>query len=204
MGVSLCTTILGLSACESNRTAKTTTTETTAATTTATGTTAKGTTATQVERDALVTVEAVDVPNRLVTVRNASGDSFIVYVDEANKAFPQAAVGDQVRVRYVESLALRMASAGAGQTGLKVTESTIRPQAGLPAGRTSAEVTATVRIEEVKSNGSVVTFTGPRGRRTLTVRDPGMKDFVSKLKPGDHVEATYSEALALSLEKAAR
>jgi hypothetical protein len=155
----------------------------------------------QVEQDAVVTVEAIDVPNRLVTVRDASGAVTTVYVDESNKAFPQAAVGDQVRVRFVESLALRLAKPGSTGIGVSVSESTQRPQGGQPTAKTAAQVTATVRIEEVKSNGSVVTFTGPGGRRTLAVQDPAMRDYVRQLRPGDHVEATYSEALALSLEK---
>ena len=178
----LCALVLGISACASHR--------------------PTGTHTTQIEHDALVTVEAVDVPSRLVTVRDSSGASFTVYVDESNKAFPQATVGDQVRIRYIESLALRLARSD--ESGLKVKETTTRPQTGQASGRTSAEVTAIVRIEDVRANGSVVSFTGPRGRRSLSVQDPAMRDYVSKLKPGDHVEATYTEALAVSLEKVTR
>ena len=66
----------------------------------------------QMEREAVVTVEAIDVPNRLVTARNASGESLTVYVDESNKAFPQAKVGDQVRIRFVESMAFQLKKTG--------------------------------------------------------------------------------------------
>jgi len=151
------------------------------------------------ERDAIVTVTAIDVPNRLLTFRNAAGEEPTVYIDESNKNFPQAAVGDQIRIRYVESMALRLTKDS--PTGLQVTESSSRPKAGHPSGKASVEMTAVVRIEAVGSDGSLVTFTGPRGRRTLAVHDPEMRDFVRQLKPGDNVEATYEEALALSLEK---
>jgi hypothetical protein len=137
-----------------------------------------------------------------VTVRNAAGEVVTVYVDESNKSFPQAAVGDQVRIRYVESMALRLTRSDA-TPGMKVKEETSRPQPGQPSGRASTEVSAIVRIEEVKPDGSVVTFTGPRGRRTVRVNNAGMRDYVRQLKPGDNVEATYEEALALSLEKVA-
>jgi hypothetical protein len=34
------------------------------------------------------------------------------------------------------------------------------------------------------------------------VQDPEMQDFVDKLKPGDEVAVTYTEALAISVEPA--
>ncbi len=158
-----------------------------------------GTHRTQMERDALVTVISIDIPHRLVTVRDAAGESLTVYVDESNKNFPQARVGDQVRIRYVESVALRLTSKA--PSGVQVTESTDRPTKGRASGKSATEVTAVVRIEAVRPDGSMVTFTGPRGRRTLAVQDAAMRDYVRQLKPGDNVEATYEEALALSLEK---
>jgi len=160
-----------------------------------------GTHRTQAEREDLVTVTAIDVPNRLVTVRDAAGESLTVYVDPSNKNFPQAGVGDQVRIRYVESIALRLTKK---DVGMQVMEETSRPQAGRASGRAVTEVTAVVRIESVGPDGSVVTFTGPRGRRTLAVQDSAMRDYVRQLRPGDNVEATYEEALALSLEKVGR
>jgi len=177
--VLVCACSLTLSSCASNR--------------------PTGTHRTQVERDALVTVTAVDVPNRLVMVRDAAGDSLTMYVDKANKNFPQAEVGDQVRIRYVESMALRLTKKT--PSGVQVTESTARPKAGRASGEAATEVTTVVKIEAVQPDGSMVTFTGPRGRRTLAVQDPAMRDYVRQLQPGDNVEATYEEALALSLEK---
>ncbi len=177
--VGACSFLVGLSACQSPRSAQTH--------------------RTAVEHELLVTVTELDVPNRLVTVRDASGDHSTFYVDRSNKNFPQAGVGDQVRIRYVESFALRVTKKAAG--GMQVKESTTQPQAGKPSGKTAQQVTAVVRIEEVAPDGSFVRFTGPRGRRAVTVHDPAMRDYVRNLSPGDHVEVTYEEALALSLEK---
>jgi hypothetical protein len=148
-----------------------------------------------------MTVEAIDVPNRLVTVKGASGDSVTVYVDESKKDFPQAAVGDKVRVRYSESMAVRLTKPSAVTGEVKVKEATSEPTSGKPSGKATTEVTAVAKIEAVNKDGSVVTFTGPRGRRTLSVIDASMRDFVKELRPGDKVEVTYKEALALSLEK---
>jgi hypothetical protein len=135
----------------------------------------------------------------LVTVRDASGEANTFYVDESNKNFPQASVGDQVRVRYVESMALRLTKKDPG--GIKLEEKTSQPAPGRSKGKASAAVTAVVRIESVRPDGSLVVFTGPRGRRAVEVHDPGMRSYVRDLQPGDNVEVTYEEALALSLER---
>lgn len=177
--MSLCASLLVLSACASTR--------------------PSGTYQTATEREAVVTVTNIDVPNRLVTARDSSGDYLTVYVDRSHKAFPQASVGDQVRIRFVESMALKLADAASPD--LKVKEVTERPAPGSPRARSETEVTATVRIEAVERDGAYVRFTGPRGLRAVQVNDPGMRDYVRKLKAGDHVEVTYKEALALSLEK---
>jgi len=159
-----------------------------------------GTHQTQLEQEALFTVESIDVPNRPVTVRNTSGLASTYYVDESITTFPQANVGDRVWVRFQESFALRLKEPGEAGSAVEVTEESSPPAPGRPAARTSGEVKATVRIRSVNRDGSVVTFIGPRGRRTVQIRDPAMQDYVKELRAGDHVEVTYKEALALSLE----
>jgi len=177
----VCAYLVGLTGCASNR--------------------PSGTHRTEVEHEAVMTVEAIDVPNRLVTVKGASGDSVTVYVDESKKDFPQAAVGDKVRVSYSESFAVRLTKPSAVTGEVKVKEETSEPKPSKQSGKATTEVTAIAKIEAVNQDGSVVTFTGPRGRRTLRVVDTSMCDFVRELRPGDKVEVTYKEALALSLEK---
>lgn len=155
---------------------------------------------TQNVQDAVVTVESIDVPNRMVTVRDSSGVPSTFYVDESLKTFPQARVGDQVRIRFTESMAYKVVAPSRSGSQVKVEESTARPQPGVPSGSTSSEVVATVRIESVHQNGSLVTFVGPRGRRTVQITDRNLRDYTAKLKPGDHVEVTYREAVAVELE----
>ena len=156
---------------------------------------------TQVEHRAVVTVTAIDVPDRLVTVRTAAGDLLTVYVDESVTTFPQAKVGDQVNIRYTESFAVQLKKPGEKGPELAVKEETSGPQPGKPSGKAVTEVKATVRIEAVDRKGSVVTFTGPRGRRTVQVLDPGLREYTKQLRAGDNVEVTYREALAVSLER---
>lgn len=158
----------------------------------------------QVDHESVVTVEAIDVPNRLVTVRDASGQSLTMYVDKSNKAFPQAAVGDQVRVRYTESFAFQLVKKGETGQGLEVTEQTSRPKSGQSTGEATTEVKAAVKIESVSQDGALVTFTGPRGRRSVQILDPALREYVKKLRGGDTVDVTYQEAVAVSLERVPR
>jgi hypothetical protein len=80
-------------------------------------------------------------------------------------------------------------------------ESTARPAAGRPVAKADTEMTAVVQIQAVRPDGSIVSFIGPRGPRAVEVRDPAAREFVCGLRPGDSVEVTYREAMALSLEK---
>lgn len=152
------------------------------------------------DHEAVVTVESIDVPNRLVTVREAAGDTATFYVDQSIRSFPQAKVGDKVRIRYQESIAVQMAKPGEAGPRATLKEETTKPGSGAASGSARSELTAVVKIEKVNKSGTSVTFTGPRGRRTIQVVRPEMQKFAKSLRPGDEVEVAYSEALALSLE----
>jgi hypothetical protein len=59
----------------------------------------------------------------------------------------------------------------------------------------------TVRITGVDTKNHVVSFYGSDGlARSVPVRSPQGQEFISKLKAGDEVEITYTEAVAVSVE----
>ena len=53
-------------------------------------------------------VEAIDQATRVVTLKGPKGNAITFKVDEAVKNLPQVQVGDEVVVKYHESLALRL------------------------------------------------------------------------------------------------
>jgi len=64
----------------------------------------------------------------------------------------------------------------------------IKPNA--PAG---ASMTATARIEAIDPGANTVTFRGRDGQtHNVAVRSPDMQKFIRTLKPGDHVNVTYT------------
>ena len=156
-----------------------------------------------VERTSEVTatVAAIDLAERLVTLRGPEGNLFTVQAGDEVRNLPQLEVGDRVAVRYYEAIAAEMAKPGQ-ETSASATA--MRAPAGAkPGAGVTQEVTAMVKITDLDLATHTVSFTGPEGvARTITVRDPKMQDFVETLKVGDEVALTYSEALAISVEPA--
>jgi hypothetical protein len=61
-------------------------------------------------------------------------------------------------------------------------------------------VTAGVTIESVDTSFDTVTFRRPDGLvRTVAIQSPEGRKFIRTLKPGDEVEITYTEAVAVEV-----
>lgn len=144
------------------------------------------------------TVTAIDQKNRVLTVKTPDGIEDTFVVDAAVKNLPQVHVGDTVVATYHEALAYEVKKGGtAGATG---TVAGGTADAGKkPAGVLARQVTVTVSIAAIDPSVPSVTFKGPQGNtRTIKVRDPKKLEGVSV---GDTVQLTYTEALALKIEK---
>jgi hypothetical protein len=150
-------------------------------------------------------VEAVDVDKRMVTLRGPQGNTFTVQVAPTVRNLAQVKVGDRVVARYYEALAAELHRRGddSGETHAPVIEAGIgrAPEGARPSGVVGTQSRQTVRITNVNNNNHVVSFYGSDGlARSLPVRTPQGREFISKLKVGDEVEVTYTEAVAISVE----
>ena len=77
------------------------------------------------------------------------------------------------------------------------------PAGAKPGAGVAQEVTATVKIAALDLVTHTVSFTDPDGlAQTIAVQDPKMRGFIERLKVGDEVAVTYTEALAISVEPA--
>jgi hypothetical protein len=153
------------------------------------------------------TVEAIDVQKRLLSLVGPEGEKLTVEVAPQVRNLPQVKVGDRVVARYYSALAaeLRSRGDGAGTTQAPVYETTTSRAAEgeRPAGMVGAQSHQTVRITSVDTKNNVVNFYASDGlARSVPVQTPQGKEFISKLKAGDEVELTYTEAVALSVEPA--
>ena len=146
------------------------------------------------------TVEAIDLTNRVVTLKGPKGNVFDLKVGEQAKNLPQVKVGDQVVAQYYESIVVQLAKPGApgGTTASQAAESAKAGQ--MPGGAVASRVTVTATIVDISPKKTYVTLKGPEGKTMdVKVKDPKNLEGV---KAGDQLEITYIEALAISVEKA--
>ncbi len=145
------------------------------------------------------TVVAVDQATRLVTLKGPEGKTFEVVAGSAVHHLDQVQPGDVVAVTYTESLAFQVVPKGEKPQGSS--ESVERTKGGGEVGRV---VTRSFKIDSYDPNTHVLWGTGAQGNtRSITVQDPKAQAALAKLSPGNEVQVTYSESLAIKLEKVA-
>jgi len=148
------------------------------------------------------TVEAIDKDAGTVTLKGPKR-SITIEVNDKSK-LDQIKVGDPVVAAYIEAVAWRVMKTGSGAApGVSTTETRVSSKPGeTPAGAIGREVTATVTITAIDKKAHTVTVKGPRGgTETIKAKDPKN---LEGLKVGDMVEITYTQALAVSLDKSGK
>ena len=152
-----------------------------------------------IERKATIT--AIDVAKRVATLKTEAGDEFEVEASPEVKNFDELKVGDMVVATYTQSIGVHIEPAGSASPGLKET-ATATPAPGQ--AKVGREVTATLKVESVDVANNMVTLSDGAGRSApVDVVDPRARERLKTLKPGEMVVVTYTEALALRLEKVA-
>jgi hypothetical protein len=157
----------------------------------------------EVKRENVVTltgtVEAVDLAKRVVTIKGSKGRTVDLKVGEEAKNLDQVKVGDKVVAKYYESIAFRMKKPGEAE-GVKAEQAVAAAKPGeLPAAVLANQVMVTATVEEISPKKTYVTLKGPGGKTVdVKVRDPKN---LEKVKVGDQVVVTYTQAFAIALDK---
>lgn len=163
-----------------------------------------GQAAQQVERSSLATaratVEAVDQQTRMVTLRGEDGTTFAIKAGPDVRNLSQVKPGDLVNVKYYQSLLVQVAQPGQ-QPMSAVTRGTERAAPGQkPGGVAVEQMTTTATVVDVDKKNSMVTLKGPEGNEVkVKAQDPKN---IENLKEGDQLNITYTQAMAVSVEKA--
>jgi Cu/Ag efflux protein CusF len=145
------------------------------------------------------TVEAVDLANRVVTIKGSKGRTVELKVGEQAKNLDQVKVGDKVVAKYYESIAFRMKKPGEAE-GVTTEQAVATAKPGeVPAGVMANQVTVTATIVDISPKKTYVTLKGPEGK-TVDVKVMDPKN-IEGLKVGDQVVITYTQALAIALDK---
>jgi hypothetical protein len=146
-------------------------------------------------------VVGIDKATRTVTLKGPKGKVVDIVAGDEVKNFDQIKVGDLVVARYLEALTLELKKTKVAAGDVKVREEAARAKPGeKPAAAGARQVTVIADVIAVDPAKSTITLKGPKGKVvTLNVSNP---DQFKVVKKGDQVEATYTEALALSVEAA--
>jgi len=154
------------------------------------------------ERTAVITatVTAIDLDKRIVTLKGPKGEVRDIKVGKEAVNLPQLKVGDLVTVKYYESLAVEVMKPGTASAAGEKT-ALIRNKPGeLPGGMAAQQSTVTATVMAIDKKKSTLTLKGPDGKTVIAkAEDPKNLD---KVKVGDELLITYTEALAISVEKA--
>jgi hypothetical protein len=148
-------------------------------------------------------VISVDKASRLVTLRKEDGSTLTVQAGPAVRNFDQIAPGDQLNVRYHETLSASMRPSSETTAPAKGAVVAGRAKVGdTPAGGVGMAATAKVKIASVDKENSIVVFALDSGElRTVKAARPEGREFISKLKVGDIVQIDYTVSLAMALDK---
>jgi hypothetical protein len=143
-------------------------------------------------------VEAMDVKNRIVTLKGPRGNMFAVLVGPAVKNLAQIKAGDTLEMDYYESVAVEVKKT-AGAPSL--TETDVAAKAA-PGEKPGALVLRRVRIVTnvlgVNTESQSVLVRGPLGHVTeVKIRDSVV---VADLKAGGQIDLTYVEGMAVAVK----
>ena len=148
------------------------------------------------------TITAIDEATRDVTLKGPQGNEITVTVGPEVKNFANMKVGDQVNAEYVEALTLELKKGGGQKVERTEQAGAMGAKAGaLPAGAMGRQITVVADVVSVDPAKKTVTLRGPKRTVELVVNDPEQLKRVAK---GDQVEATYTQALAIAVEPAAK
>ena len=144
----------------------------------------------------LAVVIGVDQKHRLLALEGADGARTVLPVAEEFRDFEHARVGDQVVVSYTQAIAWQVKPAGKGAPGMSSRETLSNPEPGeAPGGAIERALTITATITAVDVAGGTVALTGSHGQvQTFKAHKPAD---LEKIRVGDLVDITYSEALAI-------
>jgi hypothetical protein len=146
------------------------------------------------------TIKAIDASSRTLTLDGPNG-LVTVEVGKDAKKFDQLKVGDKVVVSYYQGLAAQMKKGDGAKASEPVGSGFASRNQNSPGGIVGASVTTTVTIQAVDVPTNTVSFKRADGTvHVIEVHNAKMKKFIKTLHPGDVVEVTYTESIAVDVQ----
>ena len=149
------------------------------------------------------TVKSIDQRTRRVTLLLPDGTTETISVGPDVRNLAQVKRGDTVNVTYLQSVAFEIVKKSEAPLGAAVVGAAARAQPGERPGAIAGQsLTIVADIVKVDRENQQVVLKGDQGKTvTVEVQRPEVLD---RVKVGDRVEITYTEAVAIDVQPAAR
>jgi Cu/Ag efflux protein CusF len=147
-------------------------------------------------------IVSIDKATRTVVIKGPQGNEVPITAGPEVKNFAQMKVGDEVNVEYVEAITLELKKGGKALVARTEDSAMGSAKPGeKPAVAAGRHVKVTGDVIGADPATQVVTVKGPKRTIDLRIKDP---EQFKLIKVGDQIEANYVEALAISVEPAAK
>jgi hypothetical protein len=144
------------------------------------------------------TVEAVDKDKRTVTLKGSGGRTVTLKVGPDAKNFDQIKVGDKVKGKFLDSVALFVRKAGTPPDAAEMQAVSVAPRGQKPKAMTVDTMEISAKVEKIDYKKRLITLKGPEGNtRTIKV-DPRVKR-LAEIKVGDDIVLRHTEAMAIEV-----
>ena len=146
------------------------------------------------------TIEAIDSTTRAVTLRDSEGNLETIICGPEVQRFNALKVGDKVSFRYYESMVYQIqksATQSGPVPGIAATAGVARNPGDRPGGTIAQQMTATVTVTAIDVKVPSVTVTSADNRK-MSFKVADAKN-LEGLLPGDRVDITYTQALAIDV-----
>jgi hypothetical protein len=160
---------------------------------------AQSRTVTKEQRTTTATIEAIDATTRMLSLRKSDGQHVDVRVPDDVKRFSSLKVGETISATYYENIVLILKPSGTTEPPVDKASAANTPAAsGARAGTIATQQTITATVDAIDMKVPSISFKGPRGWvYSSKVQD---KAALAKVKVGDRVDITWTEALLLSVD----
>ena len=146
-------------------------------------------------------ITAVDVANRIVSIKGPRGNINDLRVDPAVRNLEQVKVGDRVRLSYRIGVAVALVKGGDGiRERVETDAAAVAEKGARPGGVAVTRTTLVANVFSIDRKKNIVTLRGASGQLVdVHVRDPKA---MHEVKVGDQVVANITESVALRVTPA--
>ena len=147
-------------------------------------------------------VATINHQSREVTLRQSDGKEMTFVAGEEVRNLGQVSVGDIVTAEFMESISIQVFAGHSSEPGAGELIAADRAELGeMPGGAVMDVVVVQALVEAIDMENNTYKLKFPSGEvKQYTALDP---ENLKKAEVGDTVVITYTEALAISVEKAA-